>query len=265
MIERWQLRDILEQKRQGDVWQVVSNLGRIGYFKFATKEQAYFSGPMIANELIAAKLAARLGLPVGELQLATVLGQDGIARTGLVSVSVQAQEIVTWRDLPKKVRLKAERYVKHVDLLRMVVVFDAWITNIDRASGKNLILYRNDASEKYDWYLIDHGLTLHGSPYKWERHAWDTPHWQRLWQFHHVSEGMARLQRRFSELEPMIARIEAMGDAEVTQLVEQTPRHLCSAAEREFIRRLLLTRKGQIRSIMRKWVDYKGEKEYNRT
>ncbi|MET3288886.1 UNVERIFIED_CONTAM: hypothetical protein ABID98_001456 [Brevibacillus sp. OAP136] len=264
MIERWQLREVLVQKRQGVVWKVESNVGRSGYFKFATLEQAYYSGPLIANEWIAAKLATRLGLPSAELQLATVVGPDGIAHIGVVSVSVQANEVVMWRQLPEEIRLHAKRHIKHVDLLRMVVVFDAWITNIDRAAGKNMILYRNSPDEAYDWYLIDHGLTLHGSPHKWERHKWDEPYWQKLWQFYHVSEGMARLTRRFAYLEPMIAKIEALGDEELAHLVNDVPHIACSEAERAFILRLLTERKGQIRSIMRKWLAYKGEKEYKR-
>ncbi|MGO0061419.1 HipA family kinase [Brevibacillus fluminis] len=264
MIERWKLREEMVQKRQGAVWKVGSNAGRSGYFKFATKEQAYYSGPLIANEWIAAKLAARLGLPAAELQLATVAGPDGVARTGVVSVSVQAREVVMWRQLPEEIRQRAKRHIKHVDLLRMVVVFDAWITNIDRAAGKNMMLYRNNPDEPYDWYLIDHGLTLYGSPHKWERHKWDEPYWQKLWKFYHVSEGMVRLTRRFAYLEPMIAKIEALGDEELTQLVHDVPHHVCSDAERAFILRLLIERKGQIRSIMRNWLAYKGEKEYRR-
>lgn len=262
MVEYWQMEEVLSKKKQGEVWKVASNLGRIGYFKFARCEHTYFSGPLIANEWIAAKLAERLGFPVGELQLATVIGPDGIAQSGVVSVSVKASEIVTWGKLDQKVRRNAERYVKHVDKLRMVVVFDAWITNVDRAAGRNLILYRNETGKKYYWYLIDHGLTLCGSPHKWERHKWDQPYWQKLWLFHHVSDGMQRLQSRFRQLEPMIARIEAISDAELTQLVHQAPRLFCDEAERAFMIRLLITRKAQIREIIRKWVDFKGNKEY---
>lgn len=111
-------------------------------------------------------------------------------------------------------------------------MFDGWIANVDRAAGKNLILYRNAPHEKYDWYLIDHGLALYGAPAKWERYRWDTAHWQRLWLFHHVAEGMARLLRRFEYVEPMIGRIEAIPDAQLAQLVAEMPPSCYSEEER---------------------------------
>lgn len=262
-IERWKLRKVWKEKRQGHVWIVTSNLGRQGYFKFAKAEHKYYSGTMIANEWIAAMLAEKLGFPVAELQLATIIGPDGVVQDGLVSVKVKASEIATWRSVDKNVRHKAERYVNHVELFRMVVVFDAWITNVDRAAGKNLVLYRNDAKANYDWYLIDHGLSLYGSPNKWRRHEWNASYWQKLWMFHHVPEGMLRLQSSLQELEPMISRIEAMSDQEIDHVLAIGSRQLCDESERQFIRQLLISRRSQLRQMIQNWVEYKGVKEYN--
>ncbi len=41
-------------------------------------------------------------------------------------------------------------------------IFDVWILNIDRNS-RNIVLYPTGKQNKYDFYLIDHGLSLYGS------------------------------------------------------------------------------------------------------
>ncbi|WP_019122737.1 hypothetical protein [Brevibacillus massiliensis] len=74
---RWTLKTAWKAKRQGAVWIVEDQDGRRGYFKFATKRQWFFSGPMIANEFIAAALARKLGFPVASLEIADVRGPDG--------------------------------------------------------------------------------------------------------------------------------------------------------------------------------------------
>lgn len=126
---------------------------------------------MIANELISAALACKLGFPVSELELAQVTGPDSKKRNGIVSIKNSAQEVITWAEADNKIHKNPDKYIYHLNLLRYLLVFDAWIVNIDRAMGKNLILYRNQKDHKYRWYLIDHGNCLFGSPRKWKRYA----------------------------------------------------------------------------------------------
>ncbi|WP_156157954.1 HipA family kinase [Gordoniibacillus kamchatkensis] len=261
---RWKLIRAWKAKRQGQVWVVRSHSGRNGYFKFTRKDQWYFSGPMIANEYIAAALAAKLGLPVAKLELATVAGPDGRLQKGLVSVAARAKEVTTWNEAGEAVRSHPAKYVKRADLLRSLIVFDAWIANIDRASGKNLVLYRSSGDEKYRWYLIDHGHTLYGSPRKWARGAWNNPLWQKLWTFYHTPKGLLRLQSSWKRLDPMVRRIEKLTPAHIDQALDSVPVGCLRTNERRFIRRLLLTRKKQLRSIIRRWLAYKVRKESGR-
>ncbi|WCK56388.1 hypothetical protein PP175_10980 [Aneurinibacillus sp. Ricciae_BoGa-3] len=260
--KRWKLVKAWKSKRQGQVWIVKNKEGTRGYFKFTTRKQWYFSGPMIANEWIAASLANRLGFPVAQLTTASVRGPDGVIRRGVVSVEVPAQEVITWREADEKVHCAPEQYLNHIEKLCTLVVFDAWIANIDRALGKNLILYRDHPDEKYNWYLIDHGHALYGSPRKWKRGAWNSLLWQQLWRFYHVPNGLLRIQSSFSALEPMIRKIESLRSSEIDAALKNVPRGYLRHKESLFIKRLLLHRQKRIRKIIINWLAFKGTKEY---
>jgi hypothetical protein len=262
MPSTWRLISTFKAKPQGHVWIVADDRGRQGYFKFTVPDQWYYSGPLFANEYIAAKLAKRLGFPVAKLRLATVQGPDGNPQKGFVSIKKQAGEVTTWHDADEEVIQQPENYVNNLDMLRMLVVFDAWIVNVDRANGKNLILFRENPSDKYDWYLIDHGYTLFGPPRKWERGAWNSSLWDQLWSYYHVPKGLLRLQSSEEALEPMIRKIESVKEADIDRIISRVPKEDLGKDERSFIRRLLLYRQKRLRSIMKRWLEYSGTKEY---
>jgi len=259
---RWQLVEAWKQKRQGQVWVVEEQGGKRGYFKFASKRQWYFSGPMIANEYVAAALAKRLALPVADLEMAVVAGPDGREQRGIVSVAALADEVLTWHDAPLHVKEHPEEFVRNPSLLAATVVFDAWIANIDRAAGKNLILYRDHPEDLYDWYLIDHGHCLYGSPRKWKRGAWNAPIWQQLWRYYHVPKGLLRLQSSLKQLERMIVKIEGLTAGDIEAALNSVPRGELREQERQFMKRLLLHRQQHLRSMLARWIAYKGIKEY---
>lgn len=264
-IREWKLKKAWKAKRQGQVWVVQNRAGHRGYFKFATKKQWYFSGPMIANEYIAAALAKKVGIPIAALEMATVAGPGGVLRKGIVSKEVQAKEIKTWKEAGSAVYRNAGKVMNQTDLLQGLVVFDAWIANIDRASGKNLIIYRNSPAEKYNWYLIDHGHTLYGSPRKWKRGAWNAPIWRKLWLFYHVPKGLLTIQSSLDRLEPMIQKIESLTESDIDAAIRSVPKGYLREKERIFIRRLLLYRQKWLRRIIGNWLSFKGQKESGRT
>ena len=258
----WILERTWKNKKQGIVWMVENDKGQKGYFKYTTLKHWFYSGTMIANEFIAAALARSLGFPMAQLEYASVLGPKGKKQKGIVSLVEDANEVMTWYEASASVWKEPERHVEQVDLLSQLVVFDAWITNIVRAPGKNLILYRNDSWEKYKWYLIDHGHTLYGSPRKWKRGPWDGPLWQKLWRFYNVPRGLLRLQSSIANIEPMIKKIENLSNREIEMAIEEAPKGTIKKQEKEFIQQLLVTRRKQIRNIMYNWLEYKGTREY---
>ncbi|MDA8235704.1 MAG: hypothetical protein M0Z31_13070 [Clostridia bacterium] len=261
---QWVFKKLYKNKLQGQVWIVENQFGQRGYFKFTTPRQWYYSGPMIADELIAAALAKELGLPVANLDLAVVRGPTGAPQKGLVSVGVSAKEVITWEEA-KKIHHNPNEHVNNANLLCSIVVFDAWIVNIDRALGRNLVLYRNNPADKFDWYLIDHGHTLHDSPHKWKRGEWKSRHWERLWRFHSVPKGFLNLGFSREKLEPMINKIENLPPSAIDQAIKKAPRKYLNPRGRLFIKGLLLYRQKKIRTIITRWLNYKGKKEFGRS
>ncbi|HEU4964000.1 MAG TPA: HipA family kinase [Bacilli bacterium] len=258
----WRLIQAWKAKRQGQVWVVENQYGRRGYFKFARADQWFFSGPMIANEYISAALAQKLGFPTADLEQAKVEGPDGVEQQGIVSLALPALEVITWREANAAVHKHPEKHVHNLERLAQLVVFDAWIANIDRATGKNLVLHRDKPDEKYNWYLIDHGHCLYGSPRKWKRGQWDTKIWEQLWRYYNVPKGLLRLQSHYDILLPMIRKIEALNESDIEMAMQTVPKSHLKEKERRFIKRLLLHRQKQLRKIIQRWLDYKGIKEY---
>lgn len=259
---RWKLDRMWKDKLQGSVWVVEDDDGNRGYFKFTEPQRWYYSGTMVANEMIAARLAQLLEIPVVELEQAEIADPDGNARQGIVSREHTARELISWQEAGAKVRSDPRKYVKHLDSLQALVVFDAWIMNVDRATGKNLILYRNEPHEKYDWYLIDHGLALFGSPSKWAKNPYGSAYWGLLWQYYHVPKGLLQLQSSPDKLEPMIRKIESIRKSDIVRIVRQVPERFLPVEQRDFTVKLLTDRQKQLRGIIRRWLNYKGTKEY---
>lgn len=259
----WIVDRVWKEKPQGDVWVVHDTTGQQGYFKIPGRDK-YYGGTMIANELIAASLAVSLGFPVAELALATIRGPDGVERAGVVSLQRKARELVTWAQAKPWVRAAPRKHVCNLPKLREMLVFDTWILNTDRGTGKNTILYRDSDQEKYQWYLIDHGNTLYGSPYRWRHRRFDSPHWDQLWKYYTVPSGLLKVQSRIESLEPMIRRIESLRLEEVEGFVDAVSSEYLPSYERGILLYLLASRKQKLRAIITRWLNYSGRKEYRR-
>lgn len=261
----WKCIKEVSYKLQGNVWRVKDNHGRQGYFKFSTEDQWYYAGTLIANELIAANLAKKLGFPVAEYEVTTVIGPNGEEVKGIVSIEVSAREVITWNKVSEDIVHFPDKYVNQMDLLSTLIVFDAWIVNVDRATGKNLILYRNDTNEKYNWYLIDHANCLFGSPYKWERASWDSVYWEKIWKFGHVPKGFLSFQSNYEKLSSMIEKIELLTEEDIEDCVTGIPKGVIELSTQNFIKQLLLNRKFKLRKMILAWIKYSGIKEYKLT
>lgn len=266
MPDRWQYVRTVSVKSQGHVWMVRRDDGRAGFFKFAHDRQWYYSGPLVANEWICCRLAQSLGFPVAEIELTAVHGPQGECPAGLVSVAADAPEHLSWARAPAHVKARPDLHLHRLTRLQQLVVFDAWTANVDRATGQNLILYRTDPADGYyDWYLIDHALSLYGAPYKWAQHDLSAAYWLDLWRCYHVPEGLLRWQEDWSVLEPMVRAVESLGADFIERVVDSVPVTPLDAPLRRFTIRLLMTRQERLRALLERWARYGGVKEYQRT
>ncbi len=254
----WKIIEKWKEKPQGQVWRVEDGHGRKGFFKFAYATQWYDAGPIAGNEWIAKKFADKLGLPAADVELASVVDQ-GKTLPGIVSLPKTGVTLTNWSRLPDSVKHHMEDHVCHADLLTGTIVFDAWLTNIDRASGKNIILYDGQAV-CLEWYLIDHGYALYGCPRKWADHDLGSPYWNDVWRFYHVPRGFLRMATRGS-IYRMVDRIQALKDDEIRSIIKSVPDPLYDKQLQVKTISLLLDRKQNLYNIMNSWLSYTGEKE----
>lgn len=243
-------------KPQGYVWLVSRREGsntRYGYFKFALKENRFYSGPMEANELIAAALARHLGLPVADLEPAEI---DG--RRGIVSVVQEADELRMWKDMPAEFHGDLKAHLANFPQLVKAMVFDIWTCNIDRSSGKNIIVYRDRQGDPYRFYLIDHGHALHGSYYKWSRGRYDQPYWDDIWRHYHLPDGLNQAISGYSQLRPYIEAIQKIDRRLIIDAVASVPRGFLNPPEAALIRRILFRRQKRLAWMIKRWIRHRS-------
>lgn len=256
----WTIVDKWKQKQQGQVWRVRDQNGRRGFFKFAYSAQWYDAGPISGNEWLAKQLTDLLSVPSAELELAQV--EDGSETLqGIVSLPNESANLLSWNTLPDDVQKNPQGTVRNLKrLVSATIAFDVWVTNIDRASGKNIILYRA-ADGMYDWYLIDHGYALYGCARKWSGRNWPSRHWQQIWRFYHVPRGWTQLATR-SNLMAMAARIQAIPEETLKNTVNGVPDPQYTPAIRNSVIALLFQRRRRLPALLDDWLNYDGNKEY---
>ncbi len=256
----WTIVDKWKEKPQGQVWRVIDQTGRRGFFKFAYPTQWYDAGPIVGNEWIAKQLTDLIAVPSAPVEIAHV-EDGGKTVRGIVSLPHASASLHSWNTLPDEVQKDSQHIVR--DLTRLVcatIAFDVWVTNIDRASGKNIILYRS-TDGMYDWYLIDHGYALYGCDRKWNGKYWNNRHWRQVWQFYHVPRGWTSLASR-SNLMAMASRIQAIPEARLAHIVHGVPDPQYTPAIQNTVIAMLCRRKRQLPAILDAWLNYGGNKEY---
>ncbi len=256
----WTIVDKWKEKPQGQVWRVQDQNGRKGFFKFAYPRQWYDAGPIVGNEWIAKQLTDLISVPSARVELAHVEDADETLR-GIVSLPLESTSLHSWRTLPDEVQRDPQNTVRNLThLVCATIAFDVWVTNIDRASGKNIILYQ--ASDgMYDWYLIDHGYALYGCDRKWSGKHWRSSHWQQIWQFYHVPRGWTQFAKR-PNLMAMAARIQAIPEERLARMVRSAPDSNYTPAIKESVIAMLCHRKRRLPAMLDAWLDYDGNKEY---
>ncbi len=257
----WRVIRAVSAKPQGYVWEVAEEppdgaptasggiSPRHGFFKFTLPKNGYWGGPAAANELIAAGLARRVGLNAADVIPAYIEG-----RLGVVSLVRPAAHLAAWRDLPAKVHRDIRRYVANAHQFRVMLAFDAWVLNIDRATGKNIIACQQAEGSPWRVYFIDHGHTLHGNYDRWR---WGGPYrsrfWDDLWRYYGVPAGVRRYLTSYHQVAPYVRRIEEVTPAQIRQEIRSVPPQLLTPKEAKLIEDLLLWRQKRLSSILRRW------------
>ncbi len=258
MKNTWKITEQWKCKPQGQVWRVADSDGRTGFFKFAFRDQWYYAGPLVGNEWIARRLAAEVGLPSARVEVARI--RYGNAELfGIVSLPREGARLLDWSSLSETERTLATDRVHEMNRLVGTIAFDSWLTNIDRGSGRNVILYKG-ADGRYRWYLIDHAYALYGSPRKWDMHGATTRHWLNIWRFYHIPRGWQKLATR-TALSEMAERIGRVPRSYIHDVVASAPDPSYSDRIKRDVSRMLLYRKRELPHMLDRWMQFHGRKE----
>ena len=235
-------------RKLGPIWKVaryVNGVRQTGYFKFPCRSNIYRVDSLIANELIAYKLAKRLGINVAEVELTEIMG-----RRGIVSIVKPASAHYSWYRFSKKCNWSPFNRLKHPEQILRTFVFDIWICNVDRHS-ENLIATAHGST--YSVYAIDHGLSLLGA-LKWKGVRWNSTYWQHVNRYNvKYPNGVRGYIRSYHQLLPYIMEIEHLSESSIVDIVDQVPSSLLSLQQKAIVKKMLLYRRKSLRSIVWKW------------
>jgi hypothetical protein len=194
-----------------------------------------------ANELIAARLASKLGLPVLRYALLSWRG-------GLFFASQWMDKSKFSPALDRELFLKCENR----DLIYEAVIFDAWLINKDR-HNENLIARRisRTGPPRHNLLLNDHSHLL-VSP------SGPTDISQLMAQVDRPASNFVVLDFvRESIVDPARVRealstVERLSDEEIESVVASTPDGLLASDERGIYSEFLVKRRSRLRAVMQK-------------
>lgn len=255
MQSEWTFIEEYSEKKQGYVWKVKRDVDEeveYGYFKFIRKHNIPFSGPMVANEMIATLLGEKVGLPMHQLEYATINGNDGVV--SVVKRLPPDQKLLRWDHLPKDVYQNiANQFKKPKNLIRLFV-FDVWTCNTDRGTDKNLIVYRYDNESKYRFYVIDHNHALLDAEHKWKNRPYTDEYWDHIHRYYRCPTGVETLvlqNRKY--VKKCIRRIQSIPAEEIKEIVWEIPKKYISKKERKLVYKLLLHRQEKLSRMIDHW------------
>lgn len=249
---KWKLvRKISSRRTLGTVWLVERKVRSVtgdyierGYFKFAKVKTQKYIGPLAATELIAYRLAQLINLPVAEIRLVKVGEQ-----IGAVSLTKQAKSLYHWSQLSSRVLHDIPNYIVDPERLLKAFVFDIWICNFDR-HGRNAIAY--SMGDKYDFYLIDHGLSLAGALQR-VKNPWDDPFWDNKVSFKYL-KGTREYIKSYDRLEPYVKQIENISQISITSMVNSIPNKFLPSETKTILKKFLFHRQQKLPEIVQRVV-----------
>ncbi|OEH86547.1 hypothetical protein BHU72_13135 [Desulfuribacillus stibiiarsenatis] len=262
MAGKWKFENVVASKESvGTVWYVshVDPTNKRGYFKFPTAKSKKYSGPLSANEYIAYKLANLAKLPVATVELQTINEQ-----LGTVSIKHSANRLLNWTNLYSQFNSKnIFNHIYKPERLVKMFVFDIWILNIDR-NNRNIILYRKalddrssslNATNIFNFYLIDHGLSLLGA-IAWKKRAATSTYWNRVAKYNnrYLNGLPTYLLKHKSLLRKYANMLQKIPNDHVSKIIEDTPDTLLTSHEKSLLKKFLINRKSLLPMLVNQWI-----------
>jgi len=260
MKKRWRyIKEISNKRMVGSVWFVQKGEGnelQDGFFKFTNETSYGFSGSVPINEYMAYLLGKEIGLPLATIVPARINQVEGV----ISLKKVKDRTLYNWAQMWKKFDQPLEHVLQSDRLIKMFV-FDVWIVNIDR-NNRNILFYKSEQfDDLYDFYLIDHGLSLLGA-FQWKRKSWDDPYWEKVASYKNkYMKGLPEfLLQNEEKLTTYAEEIQTISDRQITKLVDSV-RDL-KKSEKDMVRNFLIQRKNHLPEMINRWAtDYMNQQK----
>ena len=140
--------------------------------------------------------------------------------------------------------------------LLKVFVFDVWIINIDR-NNRNIILYKSkENSLRYNYYLIDHGLSLFGA-FTWKHQSWKSDYWNHVYKYNRrYLKGLPGfIVNNLEKLNYCITELQGLPDSRIEEIIQQLPSDILIPRNRRIIKNFLIKRKANLNTIIENWLE----------
>ncbi|WP_369125202.1 HipA family kinase [Alicyclobacillus fastidiosus] len=195
----------------------------------------------LANELICNRLAKLLGLPVATTKVATING-----KVGVLSIANHSRKVRTWKQVLRK-RSNLRKIIIKPKRLYKTFVFDVWVCNVDR-SGNNIMVY--STGKKYNFYLIDHELTLLGAV-RYEERRWCSAYWDDVIRYTYGYKPILRSHGRdYSKLAPYVRTIRRIHPKTIRRVINSVPSRFISPGDKILTEKILLRPRRRLPRIL---------------
>ncbi len=237
-----------QNSEHSTIWKVTRvgmRKNEIGFFKIAKSNSYRHTGPLLANEVICNKLAKVLSLPVAKTQLLKIRGCLGV-----LSIAKPERKLQRWKEYVKN-REKPFTDIVNSHRLFKTFVFDTWVCNIDR-NNKNIVVYRNGT--KYNFYLIDHELSLLGAV-RYEGEPWYSTYWDNVKSYTKgYKPALLRHVKSYKELKPYVQLIQHIPVKTIHSVVDSVPSSIMSKKDKALTKKILLYRQNRLHDIVQRCI-----------
>jgi hypothetical protein len=220
----------------------------------------------IFNDFMGTQLGKRLGLPVLESSFVHVI-PELLPDPNLYSDTTNLKNGEAWgtRFLSNSFHPKTAESIKNLSnqhLIPLVIAFDHWILNWDRAPKMtNLLISNKDGMQ--DWYLIDHGIAFASTKLVKHSVEWNLDLLKRYQSFTNYSfrgplyDLLVPYVKGYDPFQKAIKQIQKVKKEEILDLMKLIPGSWnISVQEKEAFAGALITRAQHLSDIMHHSKDY---------
>ena len=244
--------------------QILFSDGRHYIVKF--KNNARQGTRALVNEYVAGRLARLLHLPIPRFKIvyisrSFIKTNKILSRLHFAPGHQFASEVI----YPCKKNFDIHSHPRNLNILNRkqlpgIIVFDQWISNIDRLQ-RNVLLHSRPRQGGYKVYMIDHGHSFSYESFSHKRHCRWTPYTLKFLpqkiKPNNLYNWFASQARRSDDFFAFVNRIQQLPDEQIYKIIASIPQDWnVSVAEREALFAYLKRTKRLLPTLVTQYLSY---------